>query len=132
LTTPGSRPYQSLVKEAKKGFVIYADEDIIHFTMKAHVTPLGMIDLQHLYKNRRPIFDSSFRPVPLSNAVNDWTNKSNEPAFHFAQSWDLSLYWIWNLRTTYPEEEILIVMMMCREHFGTPNMTPTWSQCMLS
>jgi hypothetical protein len=40
----GPKTYQSLVKEAKKGFVIYAGEDITHFTMNAHVTPLGMID----------------------------------------------------------------------------------------
>jgi hypothetical protein len=41
-------------------------------------------------------------------AINDWTNKANEPQVVFSGSFFRLLRWIWNLRITYPDTAILL------------------------
>ena len=99
---------QTLVKSFKRGYVLVMHPDLIDFIPHMHLTPQGIIDLDHPYKNPRPIFDSSCRPEPWCSAINDWTNKSNEPELVFATAFMMQLIWLWNLRITYPHEEIYV------------------------
>jgi hypothetical protein len=67
------------------------------------------VDLQKIYKEPRPIFDSSFRVEPSSMAINDWCDKSNEPDIHFPVSFLNFCVWIYNLRISYPTRELYLV-----------------------
>jgi len=58
------KAYKALVKDAKQGFVIPFDKRANHFVLNCHVTPQGVVDLDHPHKNPRPIFDSTFHPYP--------------------------------------------------------------------
>ena len=100
------KTYQGLVKDHRKSYVLAFDRRIVHFVLNCHLTPQGMVDLDHPYKNPRPIFDSSFRPSVWCYAINDWTTKDTEPELIFGESFMLFLWWIYNLRVTCPTEEI--------------------------
>ena len=73
-----------------------------------HLTPQGVVDLNTIYKNPRPIFDSSFRPYPWCFAINDWTSKDTEPPLTFSKAEMNFMIWLYNLRITYPWLEIYI------------------------
>ncbi len=69
---------------------------------------LSILPSNTIYKNPRPIFDSSFRPYPWCFAINDWTSKDNEPRLTFSQAEMGFMIWLYNLRITYPHLEIYI------------------------
>ncbi|KAG7339164.1 hypothetical protein IV203_020107 [Nitzschia inconspicua] len=99
---------QVFVKDAKRGFTLVVDDRLLPFIRDTHLTPIGIVDLDNPWKNDRPVFDSTFRPEPWCFAINDWTDKHNEPALQFPGSFRRLLNWIWNLRISYPSEPILI------------------------
>jgi len=72
-TKAPEKTYKALVKDAKHGFVILFDKRALPFVLNCHVTPQGVVYLDHPHKNPRPIFDSSFQPFPWCTAINDWT-----------------------------------------------------------
>jgi hypothetical protein len=97
---------RTLLKESSRGYCLLFDQRMVHFTLNCHLTPNGLIDLSHPYKNPRPVFDSSFRPKAWCSGINDWTNKTNEPPLHFGLSFLKFITWLYNMRITYPHEEI--------------------------
>jgi hypothetical protein len=97
---------RSIIKDCRRGFALSLDMRLLLYVPHAHCTPLGMVDLNKRFKKPRPVFDSTFRPVASSFAINDWTNKTTEPPVQFARSFLRCLIWIWNLRITYPDIEI--------------------------
>ncbi|KAG7368827.1 hypothetical protein IV203_031570 [Nitzschia inconspicua] len=99
---------QVFVKDAKRGFTLVVDDRLLPFIRDTHLTPIGIVDLENPWKNDRPVFDSTFRPEPWCFAINDWTDKHNEPTLQFPGSFRRLLVWIWNLRISYPHEPILI------------------------
>ncbi|KAG7365319.1 hypothetical protein IV203_038522 [Nitzschia inconspicua] len=99
---------QVFVKDAKRGFTLVVDDRLLPFIRDTHLTPIGIVDLENPWKNDRPVFDSTFRPEPWCFAINDWTDKLNEPTLQFPGSFRRLLVWIWNLRISYPHEPILI------------------------
>ncbi len=101
-----SKTKKAITKEARKGYVLVLDPWLSYFIPHLHRTPIGIINLQSNYKKLRVIFDASFRPHPASYAINDWTNKSNEPPIHFQTSFLKHCVWLWNMRITYPHTEI--------------------------
>ena len=103
-----TKTYQAMVKDNKRGFTLLFDPRLVLFLLHCHVTPQGLIDLLSLYKNPRPIFDSSFRPFPWCFAINDWTSKTTEPPLTFALAELRFMIWVYNLRITYPWLEIYL------------------------
>ena len=103
-----SKAYQALVKDVKRGYVLVFDQRLIPFVLNCHVTPQGIVDLDTPHKNPRPIFDSTFRPHPACFAINDWTHKDTEPPIHCTNVEVPFLQWIWNLRISYPSEELYL------------------------
>jgi hypothetical protein len=97
-----------MVKDNRKGYTLLFDPRAVLFMLHCHVTPQGVVDLDHIYKNPRPIFDSSFRPHPWCFAINDWTSKDTEPDLTFAGAELGFMVWLYNLRITYPSLEIYI------------------------
>jgi hypothetical protein len=102
------KAYQAMVKDNRKGFTLLFDYRAVLLMLHCHLTPQGLVDLNTPYKNPRPIFDSSFRPYPWCFAINDWTNKDNEPPLTFAGAELGFMVWLYNLRITYPTLEIYI------------------------
>ena len=100
--------YKTLFKDSKRGYCLLFDPRMVFFSLNCHVTPIGLVGLDHKYKKPRPIFDSSFRPKPRFSGINDWTSKETEPPLHFAESFMKYLEWIYNLRITYPNREIYL------------------------
>jgi hypothetical protein len=96
----------SLEKDVMKGFALGADPRLVYYLPNLHLTPIGLIDIPG--KKPRIYFDSSFRPKIWSMAINDVTDLSQEPDIHFAGAFVSQLAWVWNLRITYPREEIFL------------------------
>ena len=59
-------------------------------------------------KKDRLVFDGSFKFAHDTGSVNSWTHKKHEPPLVFPQSFVAHLQQIYNLRITYPEEEIFL------------------------
>ena len=98
----------TLIKDSKKGYVLLFDKRMVYFALNCHVTPIGLVGLDNKYKTPRPIFDSTFRPQPQFSGINDWTTKETEPPLHFGPSFGKYLVWLWNMRITYPTQEIFL------------------------
>lgn len=103
-----AKTYKALVKDNKKGYTLLFDPRFIPFLLHCHLTPQGVVDLNTINKNPRPIFDSSFRPFPWCSSINDWTHKRNEPPLTFAHAEEAFMIWIYNLRISYPYSEIYL------------------------
>jgi hypothetical protein len=99
---------KTVVKEVARGFALTLNPDIFDYLENVRQTPHGILYLDHPRKKPRVICDSSLRPYVWCNAINDVTDKRNEPKLMFAGSFVATLKWIWNLRITYPHAEIYL------------------------
>ncbi|KAI2498468.1 hypothetical protein MHU86_16052 [Fragilaria crotonensis] len=95
----------TIVKQSKRGLTLIMDPRLVHFALNAHLSPQGLVDVIHHRRKPRPLSDSSFRPWPGAMAINDWTNKKNEPKLYFASSFMNFCKWQWNLAITYPHHD---------------------------
>jgi len=116
-TKAPEKTYKALVKDAKQGFVIPFDQRALPFVLNCHVTPQGVVDLDHPHKNPRPIFDSSFWPFPWCIAINDWTSKTDELPVVCACAEIPFMVWLWNLRISCPRKESCIGGTHCHGAF---------------
>jgi hypothetical protein len=108
LTSNSSSSFKTAAKDIRNGYVLHFDQRIHRFVYHLHVTPQGIANVDNHYKKERPFFDSSFRPQPWSMAINDMTNKMNEPPLYFPQTLKEFFTWVWNLPISYPDQEIYI------------------------
>ena len=106
-----------LVKETSQGYTLTMDPRLLFFILNCHLTPQGIVDLHKRFKKPRPIFDSSFCPEPWCFTINDWTDKSNEPEIVFPEAFIELCIWVYNLRITYPTEEIYLADDDCSGAF---------------
>ena len=96
----------TIVKQSKRGLTLIMDPAMIHFALNAHLTPQGLMGgIMHPRQQLRPISDCSFRPSPAAYAINDWTDKKNEPELHFADSFLRFCVWHWSLAISYPDHD---------------------------
>ena len=54
------KTFATMRKDAKRGYILVMDSQLLYYIPNAHTTPIGMVDLDHPYKNLRCVFDSSF------------------------------------------------------------------------
>ena len=54
------------------------------------------------------VFDGSYHTTPFAAAVNDFSNKKNEPKISFGTALDQHLNRVYSLRISYPLLEILL------------------------
>ncbi len=99
---------KALVKDSRRGNVIILDDRLLPYMPHTHLTPQGLADVDNKWKNPRTIFDSSFRPDVHCMAINDWTDKHNEPAVTYPGSFVRFLSYLWNLRISYPDQPIFL------------------------
>ena len=95
-------------KDMLRAYLLAANPVLLPFLRDAHRTPLGLVDACHEYRKPRIIFDATHRPHKTSMAVNDFTSKATEPEIRFPLSFKRYLHWIYNLRISYPHEEIYL------------------------
>ena len=96
----------TVIKQSKRGLTLILNPTLVHFTLNTHLTPQGLVDILHHRREPRPVSDCSFRPWPGAFAINDWTNKINEPALHFADDFQQFCIWHWNLAISYPKHDL--------------------------
>lgn len=96
---------KSLLKELKNNWIFTLPFWLPWFVPDAHTTPQGLI--QRLFKKDRLVFDASFVIFWYSQFINKFTSLENEPTIHFQDTWINSLTWLWNLRISYPDRDIL-------------------------
>ena len=97
---------KAIQKDVVRQYTLPANPALSPFIPDTQRIPQGMVVLPG--KNPRQICDESFHPKLDSMAVNDWTDKRTEPDIIFPESFMKFLTWIWNLRITYPDQEIYI------------------------
>jgi hypothetical protein len=100
--------YRTLLKDAKRGYCIIVDQRMARFTLNCHLTPNGLVDVNHPHKNPRPIFDGAFQPEPWCFGINNWTTPKTEPPVNFATAFVNFLRWIYNARITFPRDELYV------------------------
>jgi len=98
--------HKTMLKDEKRGHAICFDPRLSEFVQHMHLCPVGLCDLEHPIKKPRFIYDASFHPTLMSETINDWTNKENEPPLEFPATFQTFITWIWNMRISYPDEEI--------------------------
>ena len=94
---------KTMAKEARNDFVLTLDPALIDFVPNAHVTPLGVVNVD---TKPRCVFDSTMRPEKWCSGINDWHTNLTEPTLIFPTSFLLHLTWILNLRISYPRQEL--------------------------
>ena len=99
---------KALVKDSKRGNVLTLDKRLIQYIPNTHKSPLGITDINHPIKTPRPFFDATFCAKYWSNAINDMRSTDKQIGVIFPTTFIETLQWIWNLRITYPGEEIFI------------------------
>jgi hypothetical protein len=97
---------KALEKECSRQYVLHADKTIWPFIQNLHCTPMGLVNPDHPYKKPRITFDATVRIKVWSMAVNDWTSIDTEPEIIFGSSLLNYFTYIWNLRISYPTEDI--------------------------
>ena len=97
---------KTLSKDVKRGNTLMLDPGLLDFLENIKITPHGIINIGHLFKDPRVVCDASARPKIWCHAINDWTSKHTEPRLIFATAFKETLRYIWNLRITYPRREI--------------------------
>jgi hypothetical protein len=98
--------YRTLLKESSRSQCVLFDNRMANFTLNCHMVPNGLIDLVHLSKKPRPIYDCSFHPKVRTSGINDWTKKETEPPLYFEKSFMNDLTFLYNMRISYPTDEI--------------------------
>jgi hypothetical protein len=77
--------YRRLLQKSARGYCLLVTARMVHFTRNYHLTPDSPIDISHLNKKPRLIYDTSCA------GTNDWTTKPSEPPPHFRPSFHNSL-----------------------------------------
>ena len=97
---------KAMLKDEKRGHVMRLDGRFKEFALHMHICPVALADLDHPLKKPRFIYDASFHPTPPSLTCNDWTTKETEPELEFPKAFHFLLVWYWNMRITYPDDEL--------------------------
>ena len=97
---------KALNKEDQHRFALPFPGWVSRFIPNLHLTPEGLIVRPG--KNDRIIFDASFRMDFDSQCVNMWSNPDREPPIRYGTTFLRHLIRIWNLRITYPKQDIYL------------------------
>ena len=95
-----------LNKEERNKVLLPLPNWLARFIPHLHITPSAIVIIPR--KKDRLIFDASFQIHKHSTFVNQWTNKHNEPPLVFPMALTHHLRRIYNLRITYPQQDIYL------------------------
>jgi hypothetical protein len=93
-------------KEERNSYVMVFPCWLTRFIPDMHLTPQSIVVIPG--KNDRLVFDGSAKLEWDSLPVNCMTHTHNEPDLIYGTTWNRHLTQIWNLRISYPDEDILV------------------------
>ena len=96
---------KAMLKDTQRQFVLPLVADCHPFVNAVFFTPLNIVYVAHPFKKARLIWSATMELEP-GHAVNTWTDKSSGIEVRFPGSLKKLLTWIYNMRLTYPDEEI--------------------------
>jgi len=97
---------KALVKEDKYNFFIPLPSWMTKFLYNMHLSPEGLVIKPG--KADRLVFDATFKINPNSLSLNtSWTHVHDEPPIWYGTAFFRHLTRIWNLRISYPLQDIL-------------------------
>ena len=97
---------KAMNKEDKNQYLIPLPCWLARFIRNLHITPQGLVVKPG--KNDRLIWDGSFIPNWQATCINMMLPKDTEPEIIYGTTFMKHLNAIWNLRITYPTEDILL------------------------
>jgi len=98
---------KALIKEDKHNFFLPFPSWMNRFFYHLHLSPESLVIKPG--KSDRLVFDASFKINPTSLSLNTaWTHVKDEPPIWYGSAFRRHLLRIWNLRTSYPLEDILL------------------------
>ena len=100
-----SATWKAINKDERASHLFCLPDWVAPLIPNLHVSPLGLL----LKKGKsRLIFDASFRPEPWCAAINDVTDKTDEPPTDIGTALTRHIARIWNLRISYPNDDVLL------------------------
>jgi len=97
---------KTLLKDEKRGHVAMLDPRFRWHVLRPHTCPVGIVNPNHRIKPPRMFYDASFVPNLWNETVNTWTSTETEPDLEFPSAFHEFIVWLWNMRISYPHEEI--------------------------
>ena len=97
---------KAINNETRHCYVIPFPRWIIPLCPNIHLTPQGLLIKPG--KKDRMVWDGSHLPHWWSTCINMMQDRSRSPAIHFGTSFSKHLIRIWNLRITYPSQDIFL------------------------
>jgi len=98
---------KALVKEDRYNFFIPLPSWMCRFLYNMHLSPEGLVIKPG--KTDRLVFDATFQIYPHSLSLNtSWTHVHDEPPIWYGTAFQRHLTRIWNLRISFPLEDILL------------------------
>ena len=97
---------KTLNKEERNKYLLPFPNWLDFFFKNIHLTPWGL--LSKLGKNNRLIWDDSFQPEWNYTCINMMLNRDYEPEVVYGDIFMRHLTQIWNLRISYPNEELYL------------------------
>ena len=98
---------KALIKEDKHNFFLPFPSWMTRFFYHLHLSPEGLVIKPG--KSDRLVFDATFKIHPTSLSLNTtWTHVKDEPPIWYGSAFRRHLLRIWNLRISYPLEDILL------------------------
>ena len=98
---------KTMNKEDKNSFLMVLPAILGRLIPNIRYTPQGLVVKEG--KNDRLIWDGSHLIFYFSVCVNMLMDQKLEPKLVYGTAWDRHLRRIWNLRITYPKEDILLM-----------------------
>jgi len=98
---------KALVKEDTYNFFLPFPSWVVRFLYHLHLSPEGLVVKPG--KTDRLVFDATFKIHHSSSSLNTtWTHVKDEPPIWYGTAFRRHLTRIWNLRMSFPLEEILL------------------------
>ena len=113
---------KTMNKEDKNSFLMILPAILGRLIPDIRYTPQGLVIKPG--ENDRLIWDGSHLIFYYSVCVNMLMDQALEPRLMYGTSWDRHLRRIWNLRITYPDEEILLMDDDVKGAFRHPKYHP--------
>lgn len=113
---------KALNKEERNSHIIPFPSYLVRASTTAHHVPQCIIQKEG--KNDRLVWDGSTKLTPHELVMNEVTPTDDEPDITFGFIYVAFLVWIWNLRISFPDEDIILAFIDISSCFRWPRIFP--------
>jgi len=115
---------KTLNKEERNSHVVPFPRYFVFFSPYARTTPQTVMNANSADKKARLCWDGTTTHAPHEISMNQITPTENEAAVTFGYVYMAFCIWIWNLRISYPNIEILLAFIDISSCFCWPRIFP--------